>query len=204
MNSTALHFALYLLCASVAHANGGEIVGTWAADARTKGGLGGMMVFSENGLVTTTFGAVVDFKYEIDGQSIRTIYEKDKTGNSDHKETYKIVADTLIIDAENPDPAKRLEMKRIGPATPGTQPVVGVWQFTHYTGKPATWQYTTNGLAQLSVPMLTSRGRYAISGSNLSLAMEGESPTELRIELRGDSLTIFKPDRQQRFTRVMP
>jgi hypothetical protein len=204
MNSTTLHLTLLLLRASVAHAEGGEIVGTWAADARTKGGLASMMVFSESGLVTTTFGAVVDFKYEIDGQSIRTIYERDKTGNSDHKWTYKIVADTLIIDGENPDHTKQLEMKRIGPVTPGTQPVVGVWQFMHYTGVPATWQYTTNGLAQLSVPMHTSRGRYTVSGSTLSLAMDRESPAEFKIELRGDSLTIVEPKGQRRFTRVVP
>jgi hypothetical protein len=193
-----------ILCASVAHAKDGEIMGTWAADARTKGGLGSMMVFSESGIVTTTFGALVDFTYEIDGQRIRTIYKKGKTGSSDHEEEYKIVADTLIIDGENPDPAMRLEMKRIGLVTPGTQPVVGVWQFMHYTGIPATWQYTTNGLAQLSVPMHTSRGRYTISGSNLSLTMDGESPTEFKIEIRGDSLTLFEPGRQQRFTRVVP
>jgi hypothetical protein len=162
-----------------------------------------MMVFSDTGIVTSTFGAVVDFKYEADGQTIRTIHEKDKAG-TEHKETYRIVGDTLTTAWANPDPAKRVEMKRVGPPRPGTQPNVGVWQFMHYTGVPATWQYTTNGLAQLSVPMHTSRGRYTVSGSSLSLAMDNGSPADFRIELQSDSLTIFEPKGQRRFSRVAP
>ena len=203
MKTLTIPVAIGIFFASIVHANESQIVGTWAAEARTKGGLGAMMVFSDNNLVTSTFGAVVDFKYEANGQSIRTIHEMDKAG-TEHIETYRIVGDTLTTDWANPDPAKRVEMKRIGPSRPGTQPIIGVWQFMHYTGVPATWQYTTNGLAQLSVPMQTSRGRYTVSGSNLVLAMDRKSPTEFRIELRGDSLTIFEPKGQRRFTRVAP
>jgi hypothetical protein len=203
MTTFAIAVAIWIPFASLAQANESQIVGTWAADARTKGGLGAMMVFSDAGIVTSTFGAVVDFKYEADGKTIRTIHGKDKAG-TEHRETYRIVGDTLTTDWANPDPAKRVQMKRLGPPRPGTQTIVGVWQFMHYTGVPATWQYTTNGLAQLSVPMHTSRGRYTVSGSNLSLAMDRESPTELRIELEGDSLTIFEPKGQRRFTRVVP
>jgi hypothetical protein len=40
-----------------------QIIGKWAADIRTKGGLGSLWIFEKNDTANFIFGALVDFKY---------------------------------------------------------------------------------------------------------------------------------------------
>ena len=47
-----------------------QIVGKWASDARSKGGLGARYNFTKDGVVMSSFGALVDFDYQIEGQTL--------------------------------------------------------------------------------------------------------------------------------------
>jgi hypothetical protein len=49
---------------------GDDVVGMWSSSSRTKGGLGSQRTFTEDGNVTNTFGALVDFKYEVNGSQV--------------------------------------------------------------------------------------------------------------------------------------
>jgi hypothetical protein len=48
-----------------------SISGLWSSVARTKGGLGRQWQFNADGNATATFGAVVDFHYEVQGDKLR-------------------------------------------------------------------------------------------------------------------------------------
>lgn len=43
----------------------------WSSSSRTKGGLGPQWIFTQAGNATHTFGALVDFKYEVIGCQIK-------------------------------------------------------------------------------------------------------------------------------------
>jgi hypothetical protein len=185
----------------VGEANENQIVGKWAADSRTKGGLGALLIFGDDGVVTSTFGALVDFKYVVEGQTIKMTFPDTAEQTT---EPYSIVGDKLI--AYPADPEKRQERTRVGTAKAGAPPIVGVWTFKHYTGKMATMQYTSNGLAQLSVPTKTLKGHYKLLAQELTMEFDGQPTSNRKIQLSGDHLSLLadgsKPE--QKFTRVSP
>ena len=184
-----------------AEANQNQIVGKWAADSRTKGGLGAMLIFGDDGVVTSTFGALVDFTYLVEGQTIKMTLADSAEQTI---EPYSIVGDKLI--AYPADPDKREERTRVGTAKPGAPPIVGVWSFKHYTGEMATMQYTSSGFAQLSVPMKTLKGHYKLLAQELTMEFDGQPISNRTIQLSGGHLSLLadgsKPE--QKFTRVSP
>jgi hypothetical protein len=183
----------------MAGTNESQIVGKWAADSRTKGGLGAMLIFSEDGTVTSTFGAIVDFKYEVEGNTIKMTF---KDSPDQDTESYEIVDDRLITNPS--DPKKREEKTRIGVAKRGEPPIAGLWAFKHYTGVMATMQYGSDGMGQLCVPMKTSKGRYKLHTEELTMEFEGQPPSSRKIQLFGDHLllTATGTEPERKFTRV--
>jgi hypothetical protein len=185
------------------------IVGKWAADHRTDGGLGNVLLFNQDRSMVSTFGALVDFRYEADGKTLKTTFQNPpKDGKPSEptvqEEPYEIVDDKLIINPD--DPKAREERTRVGQPKPGANPIVGVWSFKHYTGVPATWQYTTSGLAQLDVPMQTMKGHYEFRDDELTVDIDGQPSTTRKTVLAHDHLTLLPTSdkHEQRYTRVGP
>ena len=201
MNAKMLCIVLLALSTGKAVANENQIVGKWAADTRTKGGLGTMLIFGDDGVVTSIFGALVDFKYVVKGQTIKMTFPDTAEQTT---EPYSIVGDKLI--AYPADPDKREERTRVGTAKPGAAPIVGVWAFKHYTGEMATMQYTSSGLAQLSVPVTTLKGRYKLLAQELTMEFDGQPTSNRKIQLSGDHLSLLADgtSHEQKFTRVSP
>ena len=201
MNAKLLWAVLLALSIGNAEANENQIVGKWAADSRTKGGLGAMLIFADDGAVISTFGALVDFKYQVEGQTIKMTFADSAEQTT---EPYAIVGNKLI--AYPADSQKREERTRVGPAKPGVPQIVGLWTFKHYTGVMATMQYTSGGSGQLSVPMKTLKGRYKIQIQELTMEFDGQPTSNRKIQLSRDHLTLLangtKPE--QKFTRVSP
>lgn len=179
-----------------------EIVGKWASIARTKGGLGARYNFEESGIVMSSFGALVDFDYQIEGQIIKTNLkgEKEQTDSA----PFEIVGDKLIL---NPSDTKnRQEMTRSATTATNAHPIVGIWSFKHYTGGMATMQYTTKGLAQLSVPFDSAKGKYIVQGRSLQIDFDGIPSIKREFRLVGNRL-LFLPDgknKQEEYLRVQP
>jgi hypothetical protein len=185
-----------------------HITGKWAADSRKSTGLGGyLLIFGDDGSVTNIFGALVDFKYQVEGHTLKMTFTDGASGKSEQKlEPFEIAGDKLI---RNPaDPTNRVEMTRVGTARPGVSAIVGLWTYK-YSKKSdilATMQYTTNGLAQLSVPILPLKGIYKLQTNELTVQFDGKPPSKTKILLSGDHLTLLADDNEgeERFTRVSP
>jgi hypothetical protein len=178
------------------------IVGKWAAVARTKGGLGARYYFQENGVVLSSFGALVDFDYQIEDKVIKMSLkgEKEQVDST----PFEIVEDKLILNPADPD--KRQEMTRSAVTTANAHTIVGIWSYKHYTGGMATMQYTTKGLAQLSVPFDALSGAYKVQGQDLQINFNGKPSLRRKIHLEGNRL-IFLPDgqkKQEEYLRVEP
>jgi hypothetical protein len=179
-----------------------EIIGKWASIARTKGGLGARYNFEESGIVMSSFGALVDFNYQIEGQMIKTNLKGDKEQTD--SATFEIAGDKLILNPS--DPTKRQEMTRSSITVANVHPIVGIWSFKHYTGGMATMQYTTKGLAQLSVPFDSAKGKYKVQGRSLQIDFDGMPSITREFRLEGNHL-LFLPDgknKQEEYLRVEP
>ncbi|MBK5276085.1 MAG: hypothetical protein JJE30_13670 [Desulfuromonadales bacterium] len=179
-----------------------DIVGKWASVTRTKGGLGARYNFEESGVVSISFGALVDFDYRIEGQSIKTTLKGDKEQTD--STPFEIRGDKLILNPSDPD--KRQEMTRTAVTAANAHPIVGIWSYKHYTGGMATMQYTTKGLAQLSVPFDSLSGKYKVKDQVLHIEFDGMSALERKFRLEGDRLLVLPDDKnkQEEYLRVHP
>jgi hypothetical protein len=183
---------------------GENIAGTWSSVARTKGGLGRQWNFGTDGTVVFTFGAVVDFHYELEGDKLRMRLvgpSADATA-APILERYIVRGDELTV--EPIAAGEKQVMKRVGPARKGLDPIIGQWMYKHYTGGMATFRYGANNRVQLTVPIQTVTGTYKIVGDALSISFPGK-PTYLRRVRQTDSqLALLATDSEpeERFSRV--
>jgi hypothetical protein len=169
----------------------GDVVGIWSSAARTKGGLGPQLVLAQDGNAIHTFGALVDFRYEIQGNQITMTLL-----GSDRSLTKEVSVDEFAIDGDmltlNPQsPERKQVMKRAGRPYPGAHPIVGDWTYTHYTGGPALMRYSRTGIVQLSVPFQTSTGTYQVSGSTLALTLRDQKPVSRQFRRDRDALLLI-------------
>jgi hypothetical protein len=102
-----------------------------------------------------------------------------------------IEGDQMLLDGV---PARR----RVGVATWGVHPIVGVWTYEHYTKSTAYERFGADGMVDLRIPMPgRSNGRYTVSDSTLTLEHE-EDVSEYSFAREGDLLTLTKKgDRPQ-------
>jgi hypothetical protein len=184
-----------LLCAHSACAADGEIIGTWASLARTKGGLGSQWVFDPNGVAAYTFGAVVDFRYETKGSELKVTLDSPDGSPAPEPsvQEFFVQGDTLTVSPNNAEQRQVMSRTAKGVAS---STLVGEWTYKHYTGGPAYMRYSGGGKAQLIVPMKTLNGTYQIENGAARVNLSGEqSPILARI---GENGTLMIRDGQGR------
>jgi hypothetical protein len=150
----------------------------------------------------SSFGALVDFDYRIEGKILKMNLRGDK--EKVDSTPFEIAGEKLILNPADPD--KRQEMTRSAITAANANPIVGIWSFKHYTGGMATMQYTTQGLVQLSVPFYSENGTYKVQGQVLHIDLGSGPSLNRNFRLEGSHL-IFLPDnekKQEEYSRVEP
>jgi hypothetical protein len=177
-----------------------DLAGIWSAVARTRGGLGAQMIFTATD-ATSTFGALVDFKYELDGTLIKmtSMEPANQSPPASMTQEFRIDGNTLTVTSAT---GVSLVMTRVGAPHRDAHPIVGDWSFTHQTGAPAVQRFSRNGVSQLSVPFKTDKGPYRITDDTLHLAFDGRPALTLTVKRDGDRLiTRDAQGREIRFVK---
>ena len=121
-----------------------DVAGMWSSQSRTKGGLGSQWVLSKDGQAAYTFGALVDFRYEVKGGRITMALLN--SGQVATKEVlvdeFKIEGDTLTTNPN--DPNKKQAMKRVGRHYPG-RPHRGRMDLPTLRWRPGLYALFTSG-----------------------------------------------------------
>lgn len=197
MKSVALLFAASLTAYSAIAAP--DIAGLWSADERTKGGLGSQWLFSGDGHVTMSFGAIVDFTYRVEGNRLITTFSQ--PGEAPEETTAEFVVGGDVLTLNPNDPETRRRMTRMGQAVGGARPIVGAWTYTHYTGSQAIDRYSRNGSMLLSVPFQSVEGTYKLLDGRITITLEGQAPSEVSIRVSGSKMTLTDHGTKHVFTR---
>ena len=120
-----------------------KLIGVWESPDTTKGGLGAIYEFREDGGLMAGMGALVNLTYDPQDPNLKELLpENQPLGNEER-------------------PQKIMD----GPV--GSAPYVGVWKFRHYTGGFAYQQITADGQILLRVPFPIPWGRYEVKGKKL-------------------------------------
>lgn len=103
--------------APAVHAATAAIEGDWYGLARSKGGIGTVWTFEKEGTVSQTYGAIVDFRYVVDGNRFTLKLKKPQTPEEDISLQNGLVElsedhNTLTLAATTQNPSQRLE--RVG------------------------------------------------------------------------------------------
>jgi hypothetical protein len=187
-------FAALLLAALSFTAQAAEsLSGMWSAMSRTRGGLASQWVFAPNGVATRTFGALVDYRYGIQGARL-SLTELDENHAPTSKVTtqdFTLLGDTLTMNPTRPE--GRQLMKRVGQPFPGAHPIVGEWSFKHYSGGIAYMRFGRTGIVQLSVPFETATGTWLTDGAKLTTKLKDRKPVTGTWRLE-KGLLLFRED----------
>lgn len=177
-----------------------DLTGIWSAEARTRGGLGAQFTFTATE-ATSTFGALVDFKYEIAGNLITmtSMEPARQTPPAPMTQEFKIEDNTLTVIMAGGPPQI---MTRVGAPHRDADPIVGDWGFVHPTGVQAVQRFSRTGITQLSVPFKTDKGPYRLTDDTVHIQFDGVPALTLKVRREGNLLiTQNTQGREIRFVK---
>jgi hypothetical protein len=195
VNGFAASIVLVSLALVACGQEAAPLVGRWEPVEQFDSGFAGVLDFRENGTVSSGMVVQVSFPYSIEGSML--VFPRGASGRAeDVRVELSIDGEEMLFDGV---PARR----RVGVATPGVHPIVGVWTYEHDTKSTAYERFSADGRVDLRIPMpIRSNGRYTVSDSNVTLEYP-ESQRVMSFELEGGLLTLAeKGDRPHTFRRV--
>jgi Family of unknown function (DUF5640) len=173
------------------------LVGTWDAVTRSYGGIGSTVVIAKDSVFMQVLGAMVDLKYEVDGDKFMFSAEE---GGRKHTETQTLtfVGDTAILSAKN----CRIKLTPLEAGTKGS--LVGKWRFTHMTGVPAYEEFSADGIARLRIPLQVEKGTYSVTGNTINLHTFAPRSDDwsAQFSLQSDTLTFSDAKGEHRYLRA--
>ena len=167
-----------------------SVVGFWESETTSRGGIGQSIELKANGELLSSTTVIVDQIYRAAdgklfiGDSAKTLTEaKDGTA-------FNVTKD-LLVQTDQTD--GEIRKKRLGGQVQGTSPLVGAWQYRHYTGAIAFERYTEDGRFLFRLPMTSQHGCYRATSDSVSLDTAGRKST-MQYTLAGASLTLRSAD----------
>ena len=179
-----LGICLMISCATsfLAYCGDLPITGEWLSKGRSKGGLGTTIIFTNDGKVTTTMGALVDFTYKIEGDKLFL------SGTNGEKLSYQFKQEKNTLELKDLSCGEIQKMTKVESCSPSS--IIGKWAYKHYSGAPAEMEFTKNGNCYLSVPMDKVDGKYTISDGILVIKLAGKPESKWTYSIDKDTLTI--------------
>jgi hypothetical protein len=176
--------AIVLLLMPALSYSADSILGEWISVERTKGGLGAAKNYSKDGSVQATFGALVDFKYKLNGKKL-TLSLPQVPEATDIVQNFEIKGSKLILTDET---GNKQELTRIsGDAKTG---LLGKWTGDHYTGAKQILHFTAAQNCYLAVPMISADGTYFIMGDILSETYKDKGSQNYQWAIQDSVLTL--------------
>lgn len=183
--------ALALIVTGAGNATAADgVAGIWSAQVRSKGGLGFQWTFSEGGEAALTFGALVDFKYAIEGSRIRMTNAFDPNARGEPVNEDFVIAGDTMTQTQAGSPGAEKTLRRIGAPYADADPIIGEWTYPHPTGPAAFARYSREGILQLSVPFRTMKGTYRLNGAVLEVDLQGGPRTEFDVKREDRTLVL--------------
>lgn len=171
------------------------VVGRWEPVQLSDGGIGSVWDFRDDGTVTSGAVVQVNFSYSLEeGKLVFPSVDSERTKGRIVE--FSADGEAMLFDGV---PARW----RVGLATPGMHPIVGLWTYEHYTKLPAYERFGADGIVELRIPMLNrSIGRYTVSHTTLRIEFEG-AVTVFSFGREGDLLRLTKTDDRPRRFRLV-
>lgn len=166
------------------------LLGRWESHEVTRGGIGKVIDFRDDGTFVTAISVIVRLHYDLDGDILTVTDPAGSPGSQQPPPTHiRFEGDKFLEVAPGGSSFVR---DRVGEAEPGKPIILGVWRYRHYTGGIAFERYTEDGNILLRLPMKSSTGCYLLStgGTEVVLTVEGEEVKTVPFRVEGTQLKI--------------
>ena len=183
-----------------------ELDGVWESVERSRGGIGTSYEFKATGTVCVSPGAMVDFDYQLEGNTVTIT-----SAESGEQPVMTMVLDPeqdLLI-PQGVGSEAQLPMERVSGRGAGEGSVVGTWKPTETESdsdlpeearqgelairKNARQTFTADGRVLLRIPFRTDCGSYTVIGNKLTLVIVGQA-SKMDFRLEGDTLILVSPE----------
>src|SRR5262245_30827840 len=173
--------------ASWAQDSAPAVVGRWEAVTRSAGGIGQIIEFRADGSMTHWFAAMVETTYVGQGPLLITSFTPARGGPGEQTAT-EIRYERDVLIQKGPQSATEIRMTRKRAGGPQDGPIVGVWSYPHEAGGTAFMMYTADGRLIFRLPMRADRGRWSVSGTQLTLG--STTTTRVTYSVQGGQLEL--------------
>jgi hypothetical protein len=204
-----------------------NVIGRWRSLETSKGGIGGMFIFREDGTLEFSPGAVVETEYRVEGN--RLIMPGGTVNGPEQVWVIEsLTKNELRLSQEEsqskeaktpgaPASAPSMRMTREGEVVDPRKLILGTWQSRAAWQSPSsdkvsgrsapiiksTWQFRADGLVLLTVPFRIEKGRYSIKDDLIRIEIEARPTVEGKVRWEGDVLVVPGPrgSGESRFAR---
>lgn len=150
--------------------------------------------------MTHWFAAMVDLTYVAQGPRVTTSFKSPKGGAVEETTTeVRFERDELI--QKGTPPAADIRMTRKRASRPGDPPIVGVWSYPHEAGGTAFMMYSPDGRLIFRLPMRADRGRWSVSGDQLTMGSTTTARVTYRLQ-NGQLELTDERGKQMTYTRA--
>ena len=171
------------------------LVGRWESHNTSKGGIGHVIDFQEDGSYVSSVTVLVNLKYLIEGDSIRVVDPGNPNQLAEPGVKFRIDGDRLIRkQADGPESVA----VRVQPAEPGTSGIVGAWSYPHYAGGTAYERYTSDNRLLFRLSMTKSIGCYIPNDAigEVRLAPLNDEETTAKVHVDSMKMQLVESGRE--------
>jgi hypothetical protein len=178
-----------------------SLVGRWESHKTSKGGIGHVLDFKQDGSYISSVSVLVNLKYRVEGNTLHIVELDNANQTTEPGTKFRIEGDKLISTLA--DGSEQVAV-RVQPAENGTDSIVGAWSYTHYAGGTAYERYTVDNKLAFRLPMTSSVGCYLPDqkmGVVLMAPLNGKETTTnvhvdgMRLELKEEGKDPFIYDK---------
>ncbi|HUK26446.1 MAG TPA: hypothetical protein VLV49_17850 [Terriglobales bacterium] len=182
-----------------------SLVGNWRSVVTSKGGIGSLLQFREDGSLDYSPGAIVPGRFRLEGKRLTcTVIEGDGTQTEQAMTIVSQSANALKLEILKGAPA--IDLKRVGQPEDARNPILGTW----VTVKPmpdmpapmyAYYRFHGDGTETFSIPFKWTHGRYSVNGEQIRYSLPGQAVVEGALGWDGDAMVLPKAQGETKFKR---
>jgi hypothetical protein len=180
--------------APVAGERPAQFVGRWESTTVSRGGLGAVMDLAEDGMMTGGIAVLVAGTWSLAGT--RLSWNTADGGSAETDVTF--AGDVMTVRAG----AETAQHRRVGAATPGQPPIVGVWTYPHPAGGWGFERYGADRRMEFRLAMPGAAvGTWSANADTLTLESK-DSRRTYDVRLAGDVLTLTADGQSTSYRRT--
>ncbi len=167
-----------------------SVVGFWESEATSRGGIGHSIELKANGELLSSTTVIVDQLYRAAGGKVFIAESAEALSGTIDGTAFEVTKDRLV---QTDEKGGEIRKERLGGPGQGTSPLIGAWQYRHYTGVIAFERYTEDGRFLFRLPMTSQHGCYRATSGSLSFDTAERKSTR-HYTIVGATLTLRSAD----------